>query len=277
MSDFKTNGAAVDYAYGRWLVRYRWAVIVVVLAAALAAMAGVARLAVNPDNRVFFSKDNPHLLALEELENVYSKDNNVLFVLAPKDGDVFTRDTLAAIEDLTQRAWQLPYSQRVGSITNFQHTRADGDDLAVSNLVRGARELSDDQLAEIRAIALSRPTLVNNVIAESGAVTSVNAIIVLPSKDINEVPETAAVARRMAADFRAKYPDIDLYLTGGIMINLAFSEVPEQDMATLVPIMFGLVLLILGVSLRTALDDFLADKSHRLIGELNLAGNRSRA
>jgi predicted RND superfamily exporter protein len=251
MSDFKTNGAVADYAYGRWLMRYRWAVIVVVLAAALAAMAGVARLAVNPDNRVFFSKDNPHLLALEELENVYSKDNNVLFVLAPKDGDVFTRDTLAAIEDLTEQAWQLPYSQRVGSITNFQHTRADGDDLAVSDLVKGARALSDDRLAEIRAISLSRPTLVNRVVSESGAVTSVNAIIVLPSKDINEVPETAAVARRMAADFRAKYPDIDLYLTGGIMIDLAFSEVPEQDMATLVPIMFGLVLLILGISLRT--------------------------
>ena len=251
MSDFKTNGAVADYAYGRWLMRYRWAVIVVVLAAALAAMAGVARLAVNPDNRGFFSKDNPHLLALEELENVYSKDNNVLFVLAPKDGDVFTRDTLAAIEDLTEQAWQLPYSQRVGSITNFQHTRADGDDLAVSDLVKGARALSDDRLAEIRAISLSRPTLVNRVVSESGAVTSVNAIIVLPSKDINEVPETAAVARRMAADFRAKYPDIDLYLTGGIMIDLAFSEVPEQDMATLVPIMFGLVLLILGISLRT--------------------------
>ena len=35
------------------------------------------------------------------------------------------------------------------------------------------------------------------------------------------------------------------------MIDLAFSEVPEQDMATLVPIMFGIVLLILGISLRT--------------------------
>ncbi len=251
MSDFKANGAAVDYAYGRWLMRYRWAVIVVVVAAALGAMAGARFLTVNPDNRVFFSKDNPHLLALEELENVYSKDNNVMFVLAPKDGEVFTRDTLAAIEDLTEQAWQLPYSQRVGSITNFQHTRADGDTLAVADLVKGARELSDDQLAEIRAIALSRLTLVNRVVSESGAVTAVNAIIVLPSKDINEVPETAAVARRMAADFRAKYPDIDLYLTGGIMINLAFSEVPEQDMATLVPIMFGLVLLILGISLRT--------------------------
>ena len=125
MSETKANGAVADYAYGRWLIRYRWAVIAVVLAAALAAMAGAARLAVNPDNRVFFSKDNPHLLALEELENVYSKDNNVMFVLAPKDGEVFTRETLAAIEDLTEQSWQLPYSQRVGSVTNFQHTRAD--------------------------------------------------------------------------------------------------------------------------------------------------------
>ena len=43
MSNFKTNGAVADYAYGRWLMRYRWAVIVVILAAALAAMASILR------------------------------------------------------------------------------------------------------------------------------------------------------------------------------------------------------------------------------------------
>ena len=78
-------------------------------------------LTLNPDNRVFFSEDNPQLMALEALENTYTKSNTVLFVLAPKDGDVFTRDTLSAIEELTEASWLMPFSSRVNSITNFQH------------------------------------------------------------------------------------------------------------------------------------------------------------
>ena len=67
-------------------------------------------------------------MALEALENTYTKTNTVLFVLAPKDGDVFTRDTLSAIEDLTEASWQMPFSSRVNSITNFQHTKVEDDD-----------------------------------------------------------------------------------------------------------------------------------------------------
>ncbi len=238
-------------AYGRWLVRNRWAVIALSLLAALAAAYGAQFLTVNPDSRVFFSRDNPHLLALENLENVYSKDDNVLFALAPADGEVFTRETLAAIEYLTDRAWQLPYSRRVNSITNFQHIRAEGDELIVADLVKDAPRLSDDQVAFVRQIALSRPTMVNWLIAEDAAVSAVNAVMVLPGESIDEVPEIAAAARALAEEFRAKYPEIALYVTGGVMINMAFSEVPEQDMATLLPFMFLLIVLILIISLRS--------------------------
>ena len=42
-----------------------------------------------------------------------------MFAVEPKDGKVFTQKTLAIIEEITQASWQMPYSIRVDSITNF--------------------------------------------------------------------------------------------------------------------------------------------------------------
>ena len=84
---------SVDYAYGRWVIRNRWIVLLVAIMVFVAAASGARFLTMNPDARVFFSKDNPHLLALEQLENTYAKLENLLFILAPQDGEVFTRET----------------------------------------------------------------------------------------------------------------------------------------------------------------------------------------
>ena len=126
-----------EYAYGRFLVRYRWPVLVLCLLAAFACAAGTRHLTDNPDSRVFFSEDNPQLKALERFENTYSRNENVVYVLAPQDGDVFSSRTMEAVDWLTEATWQTPYSQRVDSITNFQWTRADGDDLVVSDMYPG--------------------------------------------------------------------------------------------------------------------------------------------
>nr|VFJ96091.1 MAG: 5'-nucleotidase, C-terminal domain [Candidatus Kentron sp. LFY] len=89
-------------------------------------------------DRVFFSEDNPQLQAFDNLEKNYTQDDNVIFLLVPRDGRVFTRQTLMAVEQLTEMAWQIPYSIRVDSISNFQHTQARGDDPVVADLVRNA-------------------------------------------------------------------------------------------------------------------------------------------
>ena len=119
------------YGYGWWLVRNRWAVVAGAIVMFLIAASGGRFLAMNPAARVFFSEDNPHLLALEQLENTYSKVENLLFVLVPRDGEVFTRDTLEGIEWLTEESWQTHYSTRVDSISNYQNTRSEMDDFCL--------------------------------------------------------------------------------------------------------------------------------------------------
>ena len=56
-------------------------------------------------------------------------------MVAPKNGNIFTPKNLEIIRSLTNKLWQTPASSRVDSITNFQWTRAEGDNIIISDLV----------------------------------------------------------------------------------------------------------------------------------------------
>ncbi|OPZ97560.1 MAG: MMPL family protein [Planctomycetes bacterium ADurb.Bin412] len=239
--------------FGKWVVRQRWWIIGVTVMVLLLTGYGLRLLTFNRDLRVFFSKENPQLQALDALENTYGKTDNVSFALSPASGDVFTRETLAAVEELTEAAWQVPYSSRVDSLTNYQHTEAVEDDLTVEDLVRDAGNLSDEDLARIRKIALGEPQLVNLSLSPTGHVTEVNVTVLLPGKSEDEVTEVAEFARTLAADFRQKHPDIQLYASGSVLFDNAFGEISRDDMYRLVPLM-GLILLgVIGFALRSVL------------------------
>ena len=245
-----------EKAFGEWVVKNRWWILSATILTVIIASSGARFLVFSNDTRVFFSEENPQLQALEALENTYNKIDNVLFAIAPKDGNIFTREALSAVEELTEAAWQIPYSSRVDSITNFQHSRAEGDDLIVEDLVQNSMALSDATLEQIKQIALSEPHLVNNTISSSGHVTGVRVNILKPGESLEEVEEIAAFARNLANDLRQKYPDIDIHLTGGVMLDNAFGEAGKKDMATLVPLMLLTLVVIVGLALRSYIGTF---------------------
>ncbi|MDM8561883.1 hypothetical protein QUF54_00850 [Candidatus Marithioploca araucensis] len=107
--------------YAQWVIRWRYFIILATLILVALATRGFP-LRFDTDYRVFFSEPNPQLIAFDDLQNTYTKNDNVMFVLAPQDGQVFTNKTLEAVEWLTNEAWQISYSIRVDSITNFQYT-----------------------------------------------------------------------------------------------------------------------------------------------------------
>lgn len=233
------------------VLKYRWWVLIGSIVFVIAAGSGARFLGMSTDYRVFFSKENPQLTAFDELEKRYSKNDNILIAVAPKDSKVFTSKTLEAVKELTWSAWKLPYSSRVDSITNFQYTRANDDELIVEDLVKNPKSLSNADLKRIEQIALSEPLLLNRLISPEAHVTGINITFHQPGKTIFEVPEIVKVARKMADEFRQKYPDIDIYLSGMVMMNNAFSEGAQGDMASLTPLMFLLMTIIMWYAIRS--------------------------
>jgi len=239
--------------FAKAVVRWRWVILLVSLALAAAAAFGEKLLGFSTDYRVYFSEDNPELRAFEELQNTYEKADNVLFVIAPKDGQIFSRDALTAIQKLTMEAWKTPYSTRVESITNFQYSYARGDELVVGDLVRDAQNLDEEQVKRVKTIALSEPTLVGKLVSSQGHVAGVNVTIQLPGVSPMENDEIVKFVRELTARLQADYPNMTIHMTGMVMYNNAFMESALADSKTLVPIMYAVIILILLVLLRSFL------------------------
>jgi len=99
--------------YGEFILSHKWATVILAVIWIMAMGFGAQYLTFTNDYRVFFGEDNPQLLAFENLQDTYAKNDNVMLVLVPEDGEVFTRETLTAVAWLTERAWETPYSTRV--------------------------------------------------------------------------------------------------------------------------------------------------------------------
>jgi uncharacterized protein len=236
---------------GMFSINHPWWVLLFSLIFVGLSGSGLKNLEFVNNYRVFFGEDNPQLLAFDELQNTYSKSDNVMILVEPANGDVFTRKNLQAIIELTKEGWQLPYSSRVDSISNFQHTIAEEDDLIVADLIIQPLQMSDEKLQYVKQVALNEPLLKDRLISKTGHVTGVNITMQLPGTNPMESMEIAGVVRELVADFKVRHPDLTLHLSGIVMMNNAFGEAAMKDNASLVPLMYGIVLLVLIVCLRS--------------------------
>jgi predicted RND superfamily exporter protein len=229
-----------------------WLVLLISILLVLSTAYGTKNLIFKGDYKVFFSEENPQLTAFESVQEIYSKSDNVAFILEPTNGDIFTKENLAAVYWLTTESWQVPYSTRVDSISNFQYTVAEEDDLIVEDLVLDPDTLTAADMPKLKEIATNDPLLLNKIVSKSGHVTIVNVTNQLPGVDpITEVPEVAAKIREIKAQFEEKFPNINVQLSGMVMMNNTFTETSMSDSSTLVPAMFGVVLLIMVLLLRS--------------------------
>tara|TARA_Y100001970_G_scaffold294256_1_gene449240 strand:+ start:27376 stop:29697 length:2322 start_codon:yes stop_codon:yes gene_type:complete len=237
--------------YGKFVIKYRWITIVAILLMVVALSAGGRLLTISNDSRIYFSEDNPQLIAFEAIEKTYSEANTVLIGLAATEGSVFQIDTLTAIQTLTEQGWQIPYASRVDSLTNFSHSWAEGDELIVNDLVPETKSLSSSDLNYIKDVALSSPGLVNRLVAEDGNAAGVLINFVLPEDQDKAVPEIMGAVWNMLDKARANHPNIEFHPTGSVVMSQAFGDAAINDLTELGPIIIAAIVIVMMILLRS--------------------------
>ena len=91
--------------YAEFILRHKWRAVFACELALVFIGSGVRRLTFISDYRVFFGAESPQLLAFERLQDTYTRNDNAMFVLVPESGDVFTRETLAAVAWPSRATW----------------------------------------------------------------------------------------------------------------------------------------------------------------------------
>ena len=252
MSSQGAGRGRFETRFAEWVVAFRWRVIVAVLILVAVASSGILRLGFSGDYRIFFDEDNPQLLALEALEDTYGKNENVVFLIVPDDGDATSETALSAAIWLTEAAWQTPYSRRVDSLTNFQYTTADGDDLYVRDLVDPQQLTDPEARSRIRALALADPRVEGSILATGGDVSVVSVTVEMPDgNQLEAVAEVAGFAREIAAQAEEQFAGIDLRVVGTVMVNQTFLEASIDSQMIFLPASLALMALILGILIRS--------------------------
>ena len=238
--------------YVHTLFRFRWLVLFLTLCVTALAVSGAQNLTFKSDYRIFFGDNNPQLKAHDSLERKYTKADSVVFVVQPHEGTVFDRDVLDAIAWLSEESWYMPRALRVDSITTYQHTKAEDDDLIVEGLAEYPQEMSDADIAYLRDVAMNEPFLAGKAVSLDERTTAVSATFQMPDVAGTLALDIAEVARDIQARAREKYPDLRIELTGTVMLNTSFSEVAMNDFTTLFPLMLVLLMVTIIWLLRSA-------------------------
>lgn len=235
MTDHQTETFADRFAAS--LVRGRWGLLALASVLLVAALAGALRLTYSNDYRLFFDDDNPDLAALSRLEATYAKTDSVMFVLHARDGDLFSAERLGLIRTLTDRLWQMPHASRVDSLTNYQHSWAEADDLYVADLIPAEDAITAEDVARARDVAANDPLIRGRLVSSDGRTSSLVVTLHMPAGDDLAMQEVAAFAKALAGEVRAAQPDLHVALSGSVMLNAALSGTAHADTRVLFPLM----------------------------------------
>ncbi|MFP6686439.1 MAG: hypothetical protein VB934_17095, partial [Polyangiaceae bacterium] len=92
------------------------AVLMVALTAVIATE--IPNLLTDNSDTALLSEDDPHRAEVDQVLEDFPRSTSVLFAFLPKDGDVFSLDSLHAMEDLTDRYSEVESAVSVASLLN---------------------------------------------------------------------------------------------------------------------------------------------------------------
>ena len=233
------------------LFSYRFLLLVISLVIASILFLGKHKIIFEADYKVFFDKTNPQLVEFEKVQNIYTKNDNIFFIIKANQGDVFDTDTLKTIVELTNKAWKIPHAIRVDSVTNYQYSEVDGDTIVVRDLVDSDSLKKVPDIKKLKQIVLNEPTLVRFLIAPDCRSTGINVTLQLPDDNPFAVLASVSYAKKLIQTLKDQHPILQFGITGIAPISASYPEAAQRDMRLLIPLMYGVILLVMVAFLRS--------------------------
>lgn len=230
-----------------------WVVIAFMVIVSSLAAIGAGNLYFRGDYKVFFEEGFGPLNDFEEMQRIFNKSDSIGVLVVPQGDTVIDEEILTLIQEYTEDAWQTPFSSRVDSLTNYQNTWAEYDDMMVEDMVLYPDALTPEDLERIRDTALAEPSLNGRIISPATDVSLISITLQLPDVTDNtaNVASVMNFVRDLSAEYAERYPEVAFYHTGIIPMNYSFATEGQKDMMTLVPAMLLLIVVLLAVLLRS--------------------------
>lgn len=227
MSDHPTpvrpDGWAVAFARTVHRLRFPlvalWAVIIV------AGFRAAEHVTYDPDVLVYFDEARPERQAFDAIEERFGRSWEVVTLVAPRSGTVFTPEAVEAMARLSLASARRPEVAAVRSPLDEIGVAA-ADALAADHAGRAAIAARLEALAEIPGDDARA------LLAADGSLAAVAAIVPAVASDNASVQEVAAAHAALRDEIAAGFPGMELLQTGRIVIDAAFLDESRDDVNT---------------------------------------------
>lgn len=217
-----------------WLVSHRLLVYLLFTSFILAAIPGLGRIQITPDNRVFYGPENTQFNEVLAFESAYTSNNNIILVI--NFGEKFhNQKHVEAVRWLTEEVWSLDNVIRVDSIATHPHVRGIDDDIFVENTLDYFCP-PPDSCHEDLARYLRDTNLENRLISSDLQSAGVIATLNLDLGAIGVVENISSQADELVRNFKQKFPNTEIVMTGGIPMMTAFATSSAEDLGLLLPV-----------------------------------------
>lgn len=194
---------------------------------------GLSKLQSDFSYRIWFRQTDPLLAVFDTFERQFGNDEMVAVIVHSPSG-IFDKESVKLVQDLTNAFWYVDEVIRVDSLSNYNWTHSEDDELTVEPLLDDELIWSDELIEERKRIALKHELIPGYLVSDAGD----TAIFYLQLKPaIGGTPDFERVinsTRETVARFEG-HGDHTFYITGPSAISNTFKEVTQSDLKKMVP------------------------------------------
>jgi len=171
MTNKKKRIESLFAAMTKIIIRFRYPVVLIVLALSVALASQIRYLTIDTTNEGLLHPDDEILLTYNEFRDQFGSDDLLVFAIQSKD--VFSRPFLKKLQKFHNVLEEkVPHVNEITSLINARRTKGVGDTLLVDDLLAKFPE-NDQEIAALRELVLSNPTYTNMLISADGMFTTV--------------------------------------------------------------------------------------------------------
>jgi predicted RND superfamily exporter protein len=221
-----------------WLARWKIGVFLATTAVFILAGLGMRYVVFDPDVLVYFDRSMPERQALETIESRFGRTNEIVFVLrSDKDQSMIEGGRLRAVSWLHARASQLPQATAVRSPLGLF-----GDN---------RNPPQNPSPADLRSAIDAAGFSARSVISKDETVAAVAAIYPRSSHHDIQIDAVTSAAKALQKEFRQLHPDIEILMTGRLMMDRAFLLETQDEIYGYAALQIGVLALILLITFRS--------------------------
>ena len=228
--------------YASWIIQNRIVVIIFTLLVSFGISSFAGKIGFDTNYKIWFEKDDPYLAQHEEFLKEFGNDDNFVVGFEDPKG-VLRPEAIESIQRLTEKLWLVRGVIRVDSISNYQAVRATDDGLSITDLFPAEQEITPDVLEKANRYIDSDPLIVGSLISTNKKVAVIRGKFA-PNAINPELPAAVyAQMQEILAEEKAM-TGYEYHIAGGPITDVAFDQVAQGDMGTLMPI---LLLVMIGI------------------------------